>query len=43
MKTIKNVFDWFCLVIAITIGLASAAAILIQVDPMHVVHVRGST
>lgn len=43
MKTVKAVTEWIVLLVAITIGLASAAAILIQIDPVHVVHVRGST
>jgi hypothetical protein len=29
-------------VFIVIIGLASTAAIMIQVDPVHVVHVRGS-
>jgi hypothetical protein len=42
MKTIRNIGEWLALVIAITIGLACGAAILVQVDPVHVVYVRGS-
>jgi hypothetical protein len=30
-------------VFIVIVGLASTAAILVQIDPVHVVHVRGST
>jgi hypothetical protein len=43
MKTLRGIGELVLIWIAITIGLACGAAILVQVDPVHVVHVRGST
>jgi hypothetical protein len=43
MKALRILGEWLAIIIALMIGFGGGALILVQIDPVHVVHVRGST
>lgn len=42
MKTLRTFAEWLAIVIALMIGFGGLAAILVQVDPVRIVHARGT-